>query len=597
MYWQRPRPDVAELLPGWSANDAGFFGVLYLDRDREGAATLLVTVVDAEGGRVSLERSVFLRRPCGALGISDEPADAALYRWLTAPLTSSEPVVTAGLIQCALTLSRKAQEALFGPDRLDLLQRILVLRELNGEDLLPTAVLEASWLKPGDRLFNGLPIDWRTTAWGRQFLLWLEDPVIPGQIDEGAQTRFHALLDSGVLPLATFESDPVLADPTSFGALRSRQRRIAGPIGLNLYGHYLASSGLGEATRATLRSVRASGCAHQIIDLGPTDRSVEPPREYGATRTRVMAINVVHDNASTAGETLRQLGARRLLSHYDIGYWYWELAHLPKPLTVNLAYLDEVWAPSQFVIDALRTQTSAPITLVPPSVDVSGRSGRGRTSFGLPERQLLFLTMASAFSATERKNPVAVLDAFTSAFPDARRDGVGLVIKINGARFAPQVVSTFEDVARTAPVFVITESLSRADLLALIDCCDVLVSLHRSEGFGLPIAEAMALGKPAIATAYSGNEDFTSSATAFPVSYELITLAETNGPYERGFIWADPDREDAAAQMRNVVNDPANASRVARAGQKLINERFSASAIGPTIRRRVDEIAVLLGVA
>jgi len=168
---------------------------------------------------------------------------------------------------------------------------------------------------------------------------------------------------------------------------------------------------------------------------------------------------------------------------------------------------------------------------------------------------------------------------------------VGLVVKITDLAQRPDVEAAIRAAAARAPVYVIDESLSRFDLLSLVASTDAFVSLHRSEGFGLPIMEAMALGKPTVATAYSGNMDVTTPETSFLVPYDLVELTRSHVVYPAGFRWADPDLESAAGEMRSVVFDDERRTRTARAGQARVRDLCSPGAGAAVIRDRVGAIA------
>jgi glycosyltransferase involved in cell wall biosynthesis len=210
---------------------------------------------------------------------------------------------------------------------------------------------------------------------------------------------------------------------------------------------------------------------------------------------------------------------------------------------------------------------------------------RGRSFFGLPEDRFLFLFMFDFMSILERKNPLGLFEAFRKAFKP--RDKTTLVLKISHAESQPLEFRKFEEAAKGLNVKIIKGVLSRIEINSLLNACDCYVSLHRSEGFGLTMAEAMSLGKPVIATAYSGNMDFMSPSNSFLVNHRLVKLEQDYPPYQKGAMWAEPDNDHAAELMRRVVRDRTLARDRGRQAQKDIREKFCATSVGRMIRDRL----------
>jgi glycosyltransferase involved in cell wall biosynthesis len=359
--------------------------------------------------------------------------------------------------------------------------------------------------------------------------------------------------------------------------------------GVNVVGHFSDTSGLAEATRSTTRCLEASGLKISTLDVGPASALAEDSEPTWSDHTLPYRVTVVHDNIAHAIDEPE---------HYSlggdgrkVGFWYWELADVPVQCVPAFDLVDEVWVPSRFVQDAFRPHTDKPVTLVPPSLDFRVPNRLDRELFGLPKDRFLFLTMASVHSVLERKNPLAVVKAFEMAF--SPKDDVGLVVKITDLRLRPDVAEALRDAATRMPVYVLEDRISREENVALLATADAYVSLHRSEGFGLPIAEAMALGKPVVATAYSGSMDFAREDTAFLVRYELAELATSHSVYPAGFHWAEPDVVAAAEQLRSVAFDAEKRANVAASGQAYVRARHDPSVGGLVMRDRVRAAATL----
>jgi glycosyltransferase involved in cell wall biosynthesis len=257
--------------------------------------------------------------------------------------------------------------------------------------------------------------------------------------------------------------------------------------------------------------------------------------------------------------------------------------------------IDEIWAPNAFCAEAFRDFFDGPITIVPPCLDVAGPSPAltqmGQRRFGLDPGILHFLFSFDYHSFPERKNPLAVVRAFMAAFPQTERP-VGLVVKASSApHHFPELKKRILAAARAdGRITVIDESLSREEMLALLAGTDCYVSLHRSEGFGLGMAEAMMLEKPVIATSYSANAEFITEATGYPVPFTLRPVRPGEYVHVEGQFWAEPDEDACAAAMRQVVDDPDAAASRARAGRAFVVGRYGAANVGRIVAERLAAI-------
>ncbi|TVR51428.1 MAG: glycosyltransferase family 1 protein [Puniceicoccaceae bacterium] len=228
---------------------------------------------------------------------------------------------------------------------------------------------------------------------------------------------------------------------------------------------------------------------------------------------------------------------------------------------------------------------------MPHAIEFAPPDPAAVAAFDLPRDRFHFLFMYDLNSYQERKNPAAVIRAFRRAFPDPDAARVGLVIKVHSLRGNEAAFASLrEQLADLPGARLIAETLPRARVYALLAACDAFVSLHRSEGFGLAVAEAMFLGKPVISTDWSATAEFVNQSNGFPVRASTIRLTESIGPYARGQEWADPDLDHAAHQMRRCAEDAALRDAVGRAAAATIRERFSPKTIGERYRRRLQTI-------
>jgi glycosyltransferase involved in cell wall biosynthesis len=230
-----------------------------------------------------------------------------------------------------------------------------------------------------------------------------------------------------------------------------------------------------------------------------------------------------------------------------------------------------------------------PVTYIPLAVPPLAPEPPARAAFGLPERGTAFLFVFDVSSQAERKNPLAVIRAFREA--GFSRDEATLVLKFTNPAFDRAAIRRLHQEASGLNVLFLDGFMSRRELTSLLNTCDVYVSLHRSEGFGVTILEAMALAKPVIATGYSANLDFMTPANSHLVNYELVTLTKNSGPYPRGFTWAEPDVSHAARLMRIVAEDPMAARELGRRAAADVQAGFNIAVVADRVEQRLKQIA------
>lgn len=364
------------------------------------------------------------------------------------------------------------------------------------------------------------------------------------------------------------------------------------PFGLNIIGFLDSESGVGEAARLLIRAVAAAHIPHALVNsTRAPHRRKETFYAKHFSASNPYATNVVAIYGDMFEEVINQFGKEKFVGSRTIAYWAWELDTLPASWTKLLDTIDEVWCPSRFVADAVRAANKdISITIIPHAIAIPTRHRYPRTHFVLPENTFLFLFMFDFYSIFERKNPLAVIRAFTRAFPDG--EPVGLVIKCSNPEIDRK---NFEALKRTASadprIRLIPGYLDREEVTSLMNVCDAYVSLHRAEGFGLGIAEAMALAKPVVATSYSGPADFMTEENSFPVPYVLVPLTKDFGPYHTGNRWADPDEVQASQLMRLIYDRPEIAARKGLRGRRDIAQKFSPEAVGRLIRNALSASA------
>jgi len=262
-----------------------------------------------------------------------------------------------------------------------------------------------------------------------------------------------------------------------------------------------------------------------------------------------------------------------------IGYWNWELAEIPRNWRSALAHVHQIWAPSRFTADALRAEAGpVPLHIVPHLVAAPAQGMLPDWALA-PDGTLVVLTIFSYSSGFERKNPLGAIAAFRAAFGE--RQDVRLIIKAGGHDPAPGERERLEAaVADAGNVTLHHGALDPAAYGALMARADILLSLHRAEGFGIPLVEAMRLGKPVVATAWSSNLDFMTEAIGCLVPYDLIAVDDPREAYAGArSSWADA-RIDAASDWLRRLEDPTLRADIGEASRRHVAEVYSPATYG-----------------
>jgi glycosyltransferase involved in cell wall biosynthesis len=373
---------------------------------------------------------------------------------------------------------------------------------------------------------------------------------------------------------------------------------IDGQTPVSLVGYFQGQFGVGENMRSLARALRISKTPYEICDVRwPTPGAREEAAiDVPLARQPRHPIQIYCINADQMNLVPVVYGSGFSRGSYRIGYWYWELSRFPSAWQDALSLVDEVWVGSRFTQEAVSAVSLKPVVYMPPSVEVELARSYSRGEFDLPANAFLFLFCFDLNSYVERKNPQACIKAFLRAFSDRPELPVGLVLKLmHGAKHVDAYAAIRELARKDARIYVRDLVLSRADAYGLQSVCDCFISLHRAEGFGLGMAESMLLGKPVIATGYSGNTDFTRFDNACLVRYRLVDVVEGAYPLGAGQVWAEPDIQEAAAHMHLVYADPVFRERIAAAGRQYVSESFSSHIIAQRVVARLEHISQRVG--
>ena len=388
-------------------------------------------------------------------------------------------------------------------------------------------------------------------------------------------TKLSSSLYNRVLPYYGFKTP--LAGPPSR------------PQGINVAGFLKGQFGIGESSRAFCRAVTETGLPHTFVNIQSKVHSNRDTKLKLSSDKNPYGINLMTFSFDYSRRFFLDRGARFFAGRHNIALWYWELERFPARWHSNFDYYDEIWVPTEFCRRSLAAVSPVPVHKmtypfhaeeVPPRPD--------RAGLGLPEDAYLFLFNFDFCSTLARKNPLAVIRAFRQAF--APGDKAALVLKSINSEHDPAGRKMIAEALSGLNVVWIEPHLSHEQMAALFASCDCYVSLHRSEGLGLGMAQAMALGKPVIATGYSGNVDFTRPGNSLVVKYDLVEIQEDCGPYERGNVWAEADVADAAEKMRWAHDHRQESAQLGQRAAVEVRELLSPEQTRNEIRERVREI-------
>ncbi len=338
-------------------------------------------------------------------------------------------------------------------------------------------------------------------------------------------------------------------------------------------GEIAASNGLAESARILHQVIARHGLARGMLPLG-LPGFVAMPQARLAPGAALLAVV----NAPVLPPALLRLPRGALRGRRVIGFWAWELPVLPPGWAQGARFVHEIWAPSRFTAQALTPLAPGRVKPVPfPMAAIELPVEGERADFGLPAAAFIVTTIFNLASSMERKNPLGAIAAFRAAF-GTRRDHV-LVLKLSHVEAYPADVAQLRAAIAGAPnIMLLTGTIPEARLRGLIRASDVVLSLHRAEGFGLIPATAMLLGRAVVATAWSGNMDFMAEGKAGLVPYRLIPAHDPRGTYEvSGALWAEPDVEAAAAWLRRLAGDAVARTAMAAAGQDYAREKLGAA--------------------
>lgn len=380
-----------------------------------------------------------------------------------------------------------------------------------------------------------------------------------------------------------FLTEPLLAAsiPTA-GAYPHRSLQS-----VTILGTFSSPIGHGIAAKLLDYELRARGIIVRRIDASEwIGAPIDPKLAIRSEDLAPSDVLIVVLNPDVAIHALAKLGREKLRNRKVIGYWVWELEVVPRFWKLAGRFAHEIWTPSQFSAQALQKLFNLPVhvvphpvALLPPPVLTAERRAKGREAVGVSDTAFVALQSFSFASSLTRKNPIGAISAFVAAFhdqPDAR-----LIVRyLSGDRFTGSL-QRLREAAKVAGPQVILRPAGNGldDLYDLYAACDVYISLHRTEGFGLNLAEIMLAGRPLIATKWSGNLDFMDSTCVALVNADLVPLDDPDFVYtQKELRWAEPRADEAIRWLRTLAQNPEKRRQLAEAAKAHALSELSGNA-------------------
>jgi glycosyltransferase involved in cell wall biosynthesis len=404
---------------------------------------------------------------------------------------------------------------------------------------------------------------------------------LPGIVDHWFHRGYaEGRIPFGLRPFATRKTGPEFFSKTN---------------AINLFGPFEAFSGLGSSVRAYRTALLRAGFDVTSINMRFEAGRFEtdPDVREGASASQEVKgkkLNIFHLNADMV-QLFFQDGRRHLLDDsFNIGIWYWELAHFRSDWANVFGAFDEIWVASEFCRQAVASASPVPVVKMPLAIErPQEEQPLPRSHFGIHEEAFVFGCIFDVGSGIVRKNPQAAIEAFIKDFGN-RSDVVLLLKHQSGGHAHGDLAALYDLVGDRKNIRFLGRDFSEQENLSFKRHLNCLVSPHRGEGFGLNLAEAMILGIPVIATGYSGNLDFMDETNSYLIDYRLVEVEEQFGPYLPGSLWAEPSVDDLARKMRAVFVDRAGAAERAAHARDRILKDYNLETFAGALKTRIEAL-------
>ena len=359
---------------------------------------------------------------------------------------------------------------------------------------------------------------------------------------------------------------------------------------INYHATFSKTSGISEAARANFTALKNSFLSvNKVNYIEKGDRFIKESILLSDTNNGEI-INIYHININDISRFLLNNNIDSSLNSYNIAYWAWEFNKLPEEYIDLLSLFDEIWVPSSFCQNVFASYSFKPVIKIPHLIEAI-EIEKNKSKIELQDK-FVFLSIFDSLSTPERKNTDGLIQCFLDTFPNTT--SVVLILKtVNLEKNKRLYKELIEKTKNHKSIILINENYTKKELIQLIDSCDSYVSLHRAEGFGLTLAEAMLRHKIVIGTAYSGNLEFMNNQNSFLVPYQLLQKDKDSGFIKQGYEYAEPDIENAKKILKLVYDNYENLEDIKLNAQQTIENYFSKENIGNLMRSRLEKINVL----